>query len=159
MRVGQGFDVHRLTPGRKLILGGVTIDHPRGLEGHSDADVLAHALGDALLGAAGLGDLGRHFPDSDPQWRGVSSLELLARIALLLKEAGFFLVNADLTLIAQEPKIATRAADMRARLAEALGVAPRAISIKATTTEGLGVTGRGEAMAASAVVLLDEAAP
>jgi len=155
VRVGQGFDVHRFASGRKLILGGVEVDYHLGLTGHSDADVLSHALGDALLGAAALGDLGRHFPDNDPKWKGVSSLQLLARIVELVRAEGYELVNADLTLIAEEPKIAPYITRMREEIARALGVEMSAISIKATTTEGLGCTGRGEGMAAQAVVLLE----
>lgn len=153
-RVGQGFDVHRLVPGRKLILGGVEIDHPLGLDGHSDADVLTHALTDALLGAAGLGDLGRHFPDSDPAYKGADSLELLRRAVELAAEAGYRPVNVDATLIAEQPKLAPHRDQIRRNLARVLGLAEEAVSIKATTTEGLGYTGRGEGMAAQAVVLL-----
>jgi len=156
VRVGQGFDVHRLVSGRRLVLGGVEIAHPLGLAGHSDADVLAHALGDALLGAAGLGDLGRHFPDTDPGLKDVSSLELLGRIAGMLRKAGLSLINADLTLLAEAPRIAPHAALMRERLAGAMKTTPERISVKATTTEGLGLVGRGEGMAALAVVLLAE---
>ena len=156
MRVGQGFDVHPLVPGRRLILAGVEIDHPFGLAGHSDADVLAHAVGDALLGAAGLGDLGGHFPDSEERWRGADSLALLAEIGRLLTGAGYAIVNIDATLIAEEPKIAPHVPRMRTRLAEALGLGHDQVSIKATTTEGLGFVGRAEGMAALAVALIDE---
>lgn len=156
MRIGQGFDVHPLAPGRRLVLGGVEIDHPLGLAGHSDADVLSHALGDALLGGAGLGDLGRYFPDSDPDLKGVSSLKLLGRIAAMVREKGLSLVNADLTLLAERPRIAPHAELMRERLSEALGTDPDRILVKATTTEGLGLVGREEGMAALAVVLLAE---
>lgn len=155
MRVGQGFDVHRLAPGRKLILGGVEIEHPLGLVGHSDADVLSHALADALLGAADLGDLGRHFPDSDETFKDVSSLTLLALVRKLLDRRGLKIVNLDATLIAERPKIAPYVERMKQRLAEALDIEAGRISIKATTTEGLGLTGRGEGMAALAVALVD----
>jgi len=157
VRVGQGFDIHRLVEGRKLILGGVEIPHPLGLEGHSDADVLAHALGDALLGAAGLGDLGRHFPDSDPRWQGADSLDLLVRIKDLLAGRGFKLVNADLTLLAETPKIGPFVERMRSNLANSLGIDPSLISVKATTSEGLGLVGRREGLAALAVALIEEA--
>lgn len=156
MRIGQGFDVHPLVEGRKLILGGVEIAYPRGLDGHSDADVLAHALGDALLGAAGLGDLGRHFPNTDPRWKDASSLDLLARIRELVHAAGFAVVNADLTLLAEAPKIAPFVEHMRHNLAEVVGLDPNLLSIKATTTERLGFVGRGEGLAALAVALLEE---
>jgi len=155
VRVGQGFDVHRLAPGRKLILGGVEIEHPLGLVGHSDADVLSHAMADALLGAADLGDLGRHFPDSDETFKGVSSLTLLALVRKLLDRRGLQIVNLDATLIAERPKIAPYVERMKERLAEALDIEAGRISIKATTTEGLGLTGRGEGMAALAVALVD----
>ncbi len=150
---GVGYDTHRFAPGRKLILGGVEHEGD-GLLGHSDADVCAHAIGDAILGAAGLGDLGRHFPDTDPRWKGVSSLRLLREIAALAAERGWRLGNADVTLAAKRPKIAPRAEEMRARLAEALGVAPSQVNVKATTGEGMGFVGRGEGIAAHAVVLL-----
>jgi len=156
VRVGQGFDVHRLAPGRKLILGGVEIEHPLGLVGHSDADVLSHAMADALLGAADLGDLGRHFPDSDETFKGVSSLTLLALVRKLLDRRGLQIVNLDATLIAERPKIAPYVERMKERLAEALDIEAGRISIKATTTEGLGLTGRGEGMAALAMALVDE---
>lgn len=154
-RIGQGYDAHRLVPGRPLILGGVRIDHHLGLDGHSDADVLAHALGDALLGAAGLGDLGRHFPDSDPAYKGADSLNLLTAITAKLTEAGYRLVNADATLIAQKPKIAPYIDQMRANLAQAMGVDPSAVNVKATTTEKMGFPGREEGMAALAVALIE----
>jgi 2-C-methyl-D-erythritol 4-phosphate cytidylyltransferase / 2-C-methyl-D-erythritol 2,4-cyclodiphosphate synthase len=150
---GVAYDCHRFEPGRKLILGGVEFEGD-GLLGHSDADVCAHAIGDAILGAAGLGDLGRHFPDSDPQWKGVSSLRLLREIATLAAQAGWRLGNADVTLAARRPRIAPRAAEMRARLAEALSVSPTQVSVKATTGEGMGFVGRGEGIAAHAVALL-----
>ncbi len=150
---GVAYDCHRFEPGRKLILGGVEFEGD-GLLGHSDADVCAHAIGDAILGAAGLGDLGRHFPDTDPRWKGVSSLRLLREIAALAAAAGWRLGNADVTLAARRPRIAPRAAEMRARLAEALGVSPSQVNVKATTGEGMGFVGRGEGIAATAVALL-----
>jgi 2-C-methyl-D-erythritol 4-phosphate cytidylyltransferase/2-C-methyl-D-erythritol 2,4-cyclodiphosphate synthase len=150
---GVAYDCHRFEPGRKLILGGVEFEGD-GLLGHSDADVCAHAIGDAILGAAALGDLGRHFPDTDPRWKGVSSLRLLREIAALAAQAGWRLGNADVTLAARRPRIAPRAAEMRARLAEALGVAPAQVNVKATTGEGMGFVGRGEGIAAHAVALL-----
>jgi 2-C-methyl-D-erythritol 4-phosphate cytidylyltransferase/2-C-methyl-D-erythritol 2,4-cyclodiphosphate synthase len=150
---GVGYDTHRFAPGRKLVLGGVEHDGD-GLLGHSDADVCAHAIGDAVLGAAGLGDIGRHFPDTDPQWKGVSSLRLLREIAARAAERGWRVGNADVTLAAKRPKIAPRAEEMRARLAEALGVTPAQVNVKATTGEGMGFVGRGEGIAAHAVVLL-----
>lgn len=153
-RIGQGYDVHPLKAGRKLILGGVEIPYPLGLQGHSDADVLCHALGDALLGAAGLGDLGEHFPDTDLRYQGISSLHLLENISELLREKGMTLGNADITLVAQKPRISPYRSEMQTRLAAALGCPPGRINIKATTTEGLGFAGRGEGIAAYAVVLL-----
>lgn len=154
IRVGFGFDVHRLVAGRPLFIGGVEIPYHLGLLGHSDADVLIHAFCDALLGAAALGDIGRHFPDSDPQYKGISSLVLLKRTSELLRQKGFLLSNADLTLVAQAPKIAGYAQKMQVVLSGACEVSPEVINIKATTTEGLGLTGTGEAMAAYAVVLI-----
>ena len=153
-RMGVGYDVHRLTGGRPLILGGVEIPFPQGLAGHSDADVLSHALGDALLGAAGLGDLGRLFPDSDPQYKGISSLRLLDRIFSLIQQKGYKIGNVDTTIVAQEPKLAPYTEKMQAALAPVLQVSVDQISIKATTTEGLGFAGRQEGIAAYAVVLL-----
>ena len=150
---GVGYDTHRFAPGRRLVLGGVEHEGD-GLLGHSDADVCAHAIGDAILGAAGLGDLGRHFPDTDPRGKGVSSLRLLREISARAAERGWRLGNADVTLAAKRPKIAPRAEEMRARLAEALGVAPAQVNVKATTGEGMGFVGRGEGIAAHAVVLL-----
>ncbi len=150
---GVAYDCHRFEPGRRLILGGVEFEGD-GLLGHSDADVCAHAIGDAILGAAGLGDLGRHFPDSDPRWKGVSSLRLLSEISALAAAAGWRLGNADVTLAARRPKIAPRAAEMRSRMAEALGVSPSQVNVKATTGEGMGFVGRGEGIAAHAVALL-----
>jgi 2-C-methyl-D-erythritol 4-phosphate cytidylyltransferase/2-C-methyl-D-erythritol 2,4-cyclodiphosphate synthase len=153
-RVGFGYDVHRLIAGRPLILGGITIPHPVGLDGHSDADVLAHAIGDALLGAAGLRDLGHHFPDTEPRWRGVSSLELLRHIADLVRRAGYRPCQVDATLLAEAPKIAPHVAAMRDRIGAALDLPPAAVSIKATTNEGMGFVGRREGMAAQAVATL-----
>ncbi len=150
---GVAYDCHRFEPGRRLILGGVEFEGD-GLLGHSDADVCAHAIGDAILGAAGLGDLGRHFPDTDARWKGVSSLVLLREIAAKAAAAGWRVGNADVTLAARRPKIAPRAEEMRARLAEALGVSPGQVNVKATTGEGMGFVGRGEGIAAHAVALL-----
>jgi 2-C-methyl-D-erythritol 4-phosphate cytidylyltransferase/2-C-methyl-D-erythritol 2,4-cyclodiphosphate synthase len=151
--MGVGYDTHRFAPGRRLILGGVEFEGD-GLLGHSDADVCAHAIGDAILGAAGLGDLGRHFPDTDPRWGGVSSLVLLREIARKAAERGWRVGNCDVTLAAKRPRVAPRAEEMRARLAEALGVAPGQVNVKATTGEGLGFVGREEGIAAHAVALL-----
>ncbi len=150
-RTGIGYDVHRLVPGRKLILGGVEIPYELGLDGHSDADVLTHAVMDALLGAAGLGDIGKHFPDTDDRYLGISSIELLRQVGEKLGEAGFSIVNVDAVLIAQKPKIAPHTDEMRANMAGALGISGAKINIKGTTTEKLGFTGRGEGMAAQAV--------
>lgn len=154
MRIGCGYDVHRLVPGRRLVLGGVTIPYPRGLEGHSDADVLLHALADALLGAAALGDIGHYFPPGDPRYRDADSLLLLKEAYRHVRAAGYSLANADTIIIAQEPRLAPYITDMRVRIAMTLGVDQDRISVKATTTEGLGFTGRGEGIAAQAVVLL-----
>ena len=154
LRIGQGYDVHRLVPGRRLVLGGEEIPFERGLEGHSDADVLLHALTDAVLGAAGLGDLGALFPPGDPEWKDASSVRLLEIVMTRAAAAGFRVVNCDLTLIAEAPKLAPHRERIRARLARVLGVEPGAVGLKATTHEGLGALGRGEGMAALAVVLL-----
>lgn len=151
--VGVGYDTHRFAAGRRLVLGGVEFEGD-GLMGHSDADACAHAIGDAVLGAAGLGDLGRHFPDTDPRWEGSSSLALLREIVRLAAERGWRVGNADVTLAARRPKVAPRAEEMRARLAEALGVLPAQVNVKATTGEGMGFVGRGEGIAAHAVALL-----
>ncbi len=151
--MGIGYDVHPFAPGRKLILGGVEFEGD-GLLGHSDADICAHAIGDAILGAAGLGDLGRHFPDTDPQWKGISSLKLLREIVRMAGQAGWRVGNCDVTLAARRPKIAPCAEEMRARLAEAIGIAPAQVNVKATTGEKLGFVGRGEGIAAHAVALL-----
>ena len=155
LRIGQGYDVHRLVSGRPLVLGGVEFDYPRGLEGHSDADVVLHALGDAILGASGLGDLGEHFPPTDERWRGVSSLNLLARIVALAREEGFRVINCDISVIAEAPKLKPHRQRMRERIAEVLGVEAEAVGVKATTNEGLGAIGRGEGIAAFAVALLE----
>ena len=159
LRVGEGYDVHRLVEGRPLILGGVEIPHDRGLAGHSDADALAHAVGDALLGAAGAGDLGQHFPSSDPRWRGASGATLLARVLEIVGEAGFAPVNVDATLVAQEPRLAPFAEAMRRSLAEMLGLDEAAVNVKLKSHDGLGALGRGEGIAARAVALLQQSAP
>lgn len=153
-RVGFGYDIHRLVPGRRLILGGVEIPHDRGLEGYSDADVLLHALCDALLGAAGLGDLGEHFPPGDPRWRDADSVELLRIVAGRVRGAGFEPVNCDLTLLAEAPKLAPYRQRMRERIAAAAGLEVGNVGLKATTNEGLGAVGREEGMAAMAVALV-----
>ena len=154
LRVGQGFDVHALVEGRPLVLGGVTIPHERGLLGHSDADALLHALCDALLGAAALGDIGRHFPDTDPAWKGADSRALLRAVAGKLHAAGWAVVNVDTTIIAQAPRMAPHIPAMVACIAADLGIDPGCVSVKAKTTERLGFTGRGEGIAAEAVALL-----
>jgi len=156
MRVGIGYDVHRFEDSRPLILGGVEIPRETGLAGHSDADVLLHAIVDALLGAAGLGDMGQHFSPSDPQWKDASGLDLLARTLRLVRGAGFDLVNIDATAIAERPRLAPHIPAMRQHIAEALGIAAGRVNVKATTNEGLGALGRGEGIAAMAVVLLKE---
>ena len=155
MRVGHGYDVHRLVEGRKLVLGGVEIPWEKGLLGHSDADVLLHALMDAMLGAAALGDIGRHFPDSDERYAGADSLQLLKEVSRLLSDAGYRLVNADCTILAQRPKLMPHVPAMRANIARVLGVELDAVSVKATTEEGLGFTGDGSGIAAHAVVLIE----
>lgn len=155
MRIGHGFDVHALAPGRKLIVGGVEIPYHLGLAGHSDADVLLHAACDALLGAVALGDIGGHFPDSDPRFRGADSRELLRQVARLLDERGYRPVNLDATVIAQAPRLAPHIAAMRENIAADLGLASDCVSVKATTTERLGFTGRGEGIAAEAVCLIE----
>ena len=154
-RIGQGYDIHRLVAGRRLVLGGEVIPFERGLDGHSDADVLLHALTDAILGAAGLGDLGALFPPGDPQWKDASSIRLLEIVLERARERGYRVVNCDLTLIAEAPKLAPHRDAIRRRLGAVLGVEPAAIGLKATTNEGLGALGRGEGMAALAVVLLE----
>ena len=157
MRVGQGFDVHALVPGRKLIIGGVEIPFDHGLKGHSDADVLLHAITDAVLGAAALGDIGRYFPDTDPRYRNADSRVLLRAAARTVHEAGWVVVNVDATIIAQAPKMAPHIALMVKNIAADLGIAPGHMNVKAKTTERLGFTGRGEGIAAEAVVLLNYA--
>ena len=154
MRVGQGYDVHKLVAGRPLILGGVTIPFGKGLDGHSDADVLIHALCDAMLGAAGLGDIGRHFPDNDPKYKNANSRELLREAKHLVDQNGYSLVNADITVIAQAPMISPHIGAMVENLSTDLLVSHAAINVKATTTEGLGFTGRGEGIASIATVLI-----
>ena len=154
MRAGLGYDAHRLAAGRPLILGGVEIPHPLGLLGHSDADVLAHAIGDALLGAVGAGDLGTHFPDKDPAFKDISSLILLERIMGIVRDRGFTPQNVDATIVAQAPRIAPHIPAMQANLAPILGLTPAEVNIKATTTEHMGFAGRGEGIAAYAVVLV-----
>ncbi len=155
MRIGFGYDVHQLVEGRPLILGGVEIPYAKGLLGHSDADVLTHALMDALLGAAGLGDIGRHFPDSDAQYLGISSLRLLERVRALLEARGYRLHNADVTVVAQRPRLAAYIPRMEALLAAALGAAPGSVNVKATTTEHLGFEGEGLGISAYAVCTLE----
>jgi 2-C-methyl-D-erythritol 2,4-cyclodiphosphate synthase len=155
MRIGQGFDVHALVEGRRLVLGGVHIPHYKGLEGHSDADVLLHAVCDALLGAAALGDIGKHFPDSDERYRGADSRGLLRAVAQEVKKAGFKVVNVDATILAQAPRMAPHMAQMAANIAADLGIAPSCVNVKATTTEQLGFVGRGEGIAAQAIALLE----
>ena len=154
MRIGQGYDVHRLAEGRELILGGVKIPYEKGLLGHSDADVLTHAVMDALLGAAALGDIGRHFPDTDPAYEGISSMILLKKTGELLAESGYVIENIDATIIAQRPKVSGFRGQMEENIAAALGIEPGRVSVKATTEEGLGFTGRGEGIAAQAIILL-----
>jgi 2-C-methyl-D-erythritol 2,4-cyclodiphosphate synthase len=154
MRIGIGYDVHALVAGRPLIIGGVTVPHARGLDGHSDADVLLHAICDALLGALALGDLGQHFPDSDPKWKGADSRALLRHVVSLVRARGYGVGNVDATVIAQAPKLAPFVAAMRDNVAADLGCDPACVSIKATTTERLGFEGREEGIAAQAVVLL-----
>ena len=156
MRIGHGFDAHRFCEGTHITIGGVRIDHDKGLEAHSDGDVLVHAVCDALLGAAGLGDIGRHFPDTDNQYRGIDSRILLRRVRDTLAERGLRLANLDCTVVAQAPRMGPHIASMRAHMAEDMGVSPDQVNIKATTTERMGYTGRGEGIAAHAVVLLVE---
>ena len=156
MRIGHGYDVHKLVEGRDLILGGVKIDYEKGLLGHSDADVLLHAVSDALLGAAGLGDIGRHFPDTDPKYKGADSLMLLREVYRKISEKGFRVGNIDVTMIAQKPKLKDFIPQMQENIAAAVGVAPDRVNVKATTEEKLGFTGSGEGMACHAVCLLEE---
>ncbi|MEA2598162.1 MAG: 2-C-methyl-D-erythritol 4-phosphate cytidylyltransferase [Thermomicrobiales bacterium] len=159
VRTGIGYDVHQLEVGRRLVLGGVEIAHPSGLAGHSDADVLLHAIVDALLGAASLGDIGQHFPPSDPAWRDADSRLFLAHAAQLIREAGFEVTNVDATLVAEEPRIGPHASAMRRSIAVTLGLDERAVSVKATTNEGIGFIGRGEGIAALAVATLQSRDP
>jgi 2-C-methyl-D-erythritol 2,4-cyclodiphosphate synthase len=155
VRIGQGFDVHQLVEGRRLVVGGVEIAHDKGLLGHSDADVLLHAICDALLGAAALGDIGRHFPDTDPRYKGIDSRELLRHVGRLLADRGHRVVNIDATIIAQAPRMAPHIPAMVANIAADLGVAAGSVNVKATTTEKLGFTGRAEGIAAQAVSLIE----
>lgn len=157
MRIGHGYDLHALAPGRRLVLGGVEIQHSHGPIAHSDGDVLLHALADALLGAAALGDIGQHFPDTDPAYAGADSRVLLRRVASLVREAGYGVLNIDATVLAQRPRLAPHRDAMRANIAADLGLDIGAVSVKATTTEGLGPVGRGEAISAHAVCLLARA--
>lgn len=156
MRIGHGYDAHRLTEGRKLILGGVEVPHTQGLDGHSDADVLLHAVMDALLGAAALGDIGKHFPDTDPQYEGADSLLLLEKCAMLLRDEGWTVSNIDATVIAQKPKLAPYIGQMRVNIAAACGLDTNAVSVKATTEEGLGFTGELLGISAHAVCLIEK---
>ena len=156
MRIGHGYDVHRLVKGRRLVLGGVEILYDKGLLGHSDADVLLHAIADSLLGAAALGDIGEHFPNSEEKYKNANSLALLSEVSEMLRENGYFTVNVDATLIAEAPKMAPYIQQMRENIARSLGVHVSCISVKATTEEGLGFTGKGEGIAAHAVCLIDK---
>lgn len=156
MRIGHGYDVHRLVEGRELILGGVRIEYEKGLLGHSDADVLLHAVSDALLGAAGLGDIGRHFPDTDPKYKGADSLELLKEVGQKVARAGYRVSNVDVTMIAQRPKLKDHIPQMQQNIAAALGLDASRVNVKATTEEHLGFTGTGEGMSCHAVCLLEE---
>ncbi len=158
MRIGQGYDVHRLVEGRDLILGGVTVPYELGLLGHSDADVLVHAVMDALLGAAALGDIGQHFPDTDPAYKGISSIELLKHVGALLEEKGYVIENIDATIIAQRPKLAPYRPQMAGNIAKALHLDLGRVSVKATTEEGLGFTGTGQGISSQAITLLTEVA-
>lgn len=154
MRIGMGYDVHRLVEGRDLIIGGVKIPYEKGLLGHSDADVLLHAISDALLGAAALGDIGKHFPDTDPAYKGISSLILLGKVGELLEEKGFLIENIDATIIAQAPKMRPHIDTMRENIAQALGIMVEQVNVKATTEEGLGFTGTGEGISSQAICIL-----
>ncbi|MBQ8821243.1 MAG: 2-C-methyl-D-erythritol 2,4-cyclodiphosphate synthase [Lachnospiraceae bacterium] len=154
MRIGMGYDVHRLVEGRDMIIGGVKIPYEKGLLGHSDADVLLHAISDAILGAAALGDIGKHFPDTDPAYKGISSLLLLQKVGELVAEKGFFIENIDATIIAQAPKMRPHIDAMRQNIAEALGILVEQVNVKATTEEGLGFTGTGEGISSQAICLL-----
>jgi len=155
MRIGQGYDVHALVAGRKLVMGGVEIAHDKGLAGHSDADVLLHAICDALLGAAALGDIGTHFPDTDPTYKGSNSRSLLKEVGIKVAAQGYRIVNIDCTIIAQAPRMAPHVARMTGNIAADLGIQPAAVSVKATTTEKLGYIGRGEGIAAQAIALIE----
>jgi 2-C-methyl-D-erythritol 2,4-cyclodiphosphate synthase len=155
MRVGQGFDVHALVPARRLVIGGVDIPHDRGLAGHSDADVLLHAICDALIGAAGLGDIGTHFPDTDPRYEGADSRALLRSVVDLVRHSGYRVVNIDSTIIAQAPKMAPHIGRMRENIAADIGIDPASVNVKAKTAERLGAIGRGEGIAAEAIVLIE----
>lgn len=154
-RIGQGYDIHALVPGRPLVLGGITVPHSSGLLGHSDADALLHAITDAMLGAAALGDIGRHFPDSDPRWRGADSADLLAAVATMLAERGWRIGNIDASIIAQAPRLAAFVPVMCARIAGILGIEPGQVNVKARTGERLGPVGRGECIEAQAIVLIE----
>ena len=154
MRIGMGYDVHKLVEGRKLILGGVDIPYEKGLLGHSDADVLVHAIMDALLGAAGLDDIGKHFPDTDPKYKGISSILLLKHVGELLRENGYTIGNIDATVVAQRPKLRPYIDEMRTNMADALGIDVKDINVKATTEEGMGFTGEGMGMSSTAICLL-----
>lgn len=155
MRIGQGYDVHRLVEGRLLILGGMSIPHPKGLLGHSDADVLVHSMMDALLGAAALGDIGTHFPDKDPKYRGADSMLLLEKVGEMLREREYTICNIDATIIAEQPKLANYIPKMRKKIANTLHISINQVSIKATTEEGLGFTGKREGIAAQSICLID----
>ncbi len=155
MRIGHGYDVHRLVEGRALILGGVEIPYEKGLDGHSDADVLIHAVMDALLGAAGMGDIGRHFPDTDPAYKGISSMKLLKTVGEKIASAGYCVGNIDVTMIAQKPKLKDHIPRMQTNIADMLGITPDRVNVKATTEEHLGFTGTGEGMSCHAVCLLE----
>ena len=155
MRIGTGYDVHRLKAGRELILGGVMIEHPVGLDGHSDADVVTHAVIDAILGAAALGDIGEHFPDTDPRWKGMSSLDLLEIAGRAVEKAGYRVVNVDTTVIAEAPRLHLFLDDMQKNIAHRLGLEHGLVSVKATSPEGLGALGRGDGIAAQAVALIE----
>jgi 2-C-methyl-D-erythritol 2,4-cyclodiphosphate synthase len=159
VRTGIGYDIHRLVPDRRLVLGGVRIDHPTGLAGHSDGDVLAHAIMDALLGATALGDLGTHFPSDDPAYAGADSLGLLERVVALVRSAGYRVGSVDASVIAQAPRLAPHLAGMRDQLSRALGIERGAVSVKATTDDGLGIVGAGEAIAPLATVIVEKAEP
>lgn len=154
MRIGMGYDIHRLVAGKKLVLGGITIDFEKGLEGHSDADVLVHALCDALLGAAGLKDIGFWFPDTDPAYKDIYSIELLKKCDHMIRDRGYFIINTDITIFAEQPKISPYRTAMIEKIAESLDIEPERINIKATTTEGLGMIGKGEGIGAMCIVLM-----